>query len=146
MSSMNWRREQNEERQESLAEQRRREDEAVRLTHEVPELSSLRIRMDEARPDGHSSHNPYTKHVVVASAPALFEIRCSEVRCDGVHDLTRAILDELRRSHTAFEGESPCGGVVGPAQTPCDRTLRYHVAAQYRGADTDPKRPASPTR
>lgn len=128
---MNWRREQHGERQESLTEQRRREDDAERLKYAVPDLTSLRIRVSEPRPDGHSSTNPYVKHVVIPSAPALFEIRCSEPKCDGIHDVTDTILDRLRRGHTAFEGDSPCGGVLGAAQAPCSRTLHYHVEAAF---------------
>ena len=139
---MNWRREKNEARQESLLEQRRRQDEADRLKDEVPALRSLRIRVEENRPDGHAAQNPYIKHIVVPSAPALFEIRCSEPRCDGIHDLTHAILDRLRRSHATFDGDSPCCGVLGPGQTPCDRTLQYHGDAQYGGTESAA---ASPT-
>lgn len=126
-----WRREQREERQESLTEQRRREGEAERLTYVIPELAALRIRISEPGRDGGSSGSPYIKHVVVSSAPALFEIRCSEPLCDGIHDLTHAILDRLRRAHTTFEGDSPCSGQRGAAQVPCPRTLEYHVEAEF---------------
>ena len=129
--SMNWRRHQNDDRQESRTEQRRREDEAARLTEMVPGITSLSIRVTESRPDVASSITPYIKHFVIASAPAMFEIRCSEQRCDGVHVLTDEIVDKLRRFQTGFKCEAPCTGLLGAGEHPCNRVLHCHVDATY---------------
>lgn len=139
---MNWRRPHHGEHEESRAERRRREDEAKRLAAEVPELSTLRIHINEVRQD--ASVNQYVKPVVVNSAPAIFEIRCTEPQCDGVHDLTRDLLEGLRRGTQAFEGDSPCAGIVGNAQRACDRVLHYEVDARYRDTAKAAKRHTHP--
>jgi len=66
---------------------------------------------------------------LVASAPAYFEIRCMDARCNGRHDLSAPILRALRQSLTSFAGESSCNGMVGDLA--CDRTLAYACEATY---------------
>ena len=73
---------------------------------------------------------PYARPIVVESAPACFEIRCMEPRCDGRHDLTDAVLRGLRESKRSFSGTSSCRGMVGDGC--CDRVLGYACEATYR--------------
>lgn len=117
------------ERIEATAEHRRREDAATRLRDEVANLRTLRIRFEERREAGQLNAISYSKPVVVASAPASFEIRCMEPRCDGRHDLTREMVAALRRQLTSFSSESACNGFVGDLA--CDRLLVYSFEATY---------------
>jgi hypothetical protein len=114
---------------EASVEHRRREDAAPRLLDEVAHLKSLRLLLEDVRVEGRLPAQPYVKPVVVESAPAHFEIRCMEPRCDGRHDLTQAILRALRQSLAAYSGESSCNGRIGDAA--CDRTLSYVCEATY---------------
>jgi hypothetical protein len=114
---------------EASAEQRRREDAATRLRDEVATLRTLRIRFDERRTDGQFPGMSYSKVIVVESAPATFEIRCTEPRCDGRHDLTSHVLLSLRRQLTTFKAESACRGIVGDLE--CNRVLAYTCEATY---------------
>lgn len=114
---------------EANAEQRRREDAAPRLCDEVASLRTLRLHFEERRDAGRLVAMSYSKPVVVASAPATFEIRCMEPRCDGRHDLTRGLLNALRSKVTTFTGESACPGYVG--DVPCDRLLVHSFVATY---------------
>lgn len=116
---------------DGLVEQRRREDAAPRLRDEVPRLRTLRIRLDDIRAEGRVVAASYVRPIVVASAPAHFELRCMEPRCDGRHDLTRAVLQALRDGQPTFSGQSECSGVV--AGVPCDRLLGYTCDATYEG-------------
>jgi hypothetical protein len=72
---------------------------------------------------------PYTRHVVVATGPAMFAVRCTEPRCDGRHELTNNIMNALRKGLRHYEGESVCQGNVGDLA--CDRTLLYFVDAEF---------------
>ena len=72
------------------------------------------------------------RHVVVASAPALFVPPCHDTQCkDGGHDLTDEILAALRRRSGRFAGEDACRGTVGSAG--CSRVLQYVAVATYQG-------------
>jgi hypothetical protein len=126
---MNSMRRRNLEEAENVAEHRRREDAAPRLRDEVRRLETLRMRFDDVRAEGRTIAISYTKPIVVASAPAYFEIRCMDARCNGRHDLSAAILRALRQSMTSFSGESSCNGMV--ADLACDRTLAYVCEATY---------------
>jgi len=114
---------------EAVLEQRRREDAAPRLRDEVTRLRSLRIRLDDVRGEGRVVAASYVRPIVIASAPAHFELRCLEPRCDGRHDLTRPMLRALHESQVAFSGQSECSGMVGTV--PCDRLLAYTCEATY---------------
>lgn len=114
---------------EALAEQRRREDAAPRLRDEVVALRSLRFQFDEIRTEGRLVASPYVRPIIVATAPAYFEIRCMEPRCDGRHDLTRPVLRALNELRASFAGESACSGMI--RDIPCDRTLAYTCQATY---------------
>lgn len=116
-------------RREILAEQRRREDTAPRLRDVVPALRGLVFRFQDSREEGRSIALPYTRHVVLATAPALFSFRCIEPSCNGRHELTAPILKALQNSALRTEGESICQGYIG--EVPCDRTLIYVCEAEY---------------
>jgi len=109
------------------AERRKREEEAPRLSAEVPALTNARIEVVEKVPNGTTK---YVKLIVVARAPALFEIACGDHTCqDGGHDITSYVMSALRSQHAHFEGESSCGGMTGSA--PCSRAITYRVSAEY---------------
>ncbi len=127
---MNYNRKRDPALAEAAADQRRREDSAPRLRDEVPQLLSLRLSIEEVRTEGHMPGTSYVRPIVVASAPAHFEIRCMEPRCDGRHDLTTPILRALKQSLPKSTGESTCDGLV--AGEPCNRTLAYTADATYR--------------
>lgn len=113
------------------AERRRREDEAPRLATRVPRLESLTLNIEERRPGAVTSDVQHVKRVVVQSAPALFALTCCDRSCkDGGHDITRAIMYELERGTTEFEGEDTCHGMLG--SVPCSRILHFKATASYR--------------
>ena len=96
-----------------------------------PLLESLRLEIEERRPGAVSADVQHVKRVPVESAPALFDLTCCDRSCkDGGHDITRAIMMELERGSTDFEGEDTCHGALGSAQ--CSRVLRYKAFATYR--------------
>jgi hypothetical protein len=112
------------------AERRRREDEAPRLIARVPRLESLTLEIEERRPGAVSADVQHVKRVVVASAPALFDLSCCDRSCrDGGHDITRSVLLELERGSTRFEGEDVCHGTIGSST--CSRILKYIAVASY---------------
>lgn len=115
---------------EETVEHRRREDAAPRLLDEVRALQSLRLKLEEVRSEGRQLAMPYVRPIVVATAPAYFEIRCMEPRCDGRHDLTQPLMRALRESQAHFTGQSRCMGMVGDVS--CDRLLSYECNATYR--------------
>ena len=126
---MTWMHQRDLQALQAAAEHRRREDEAARLYEQVYRLKSLRLRFGDFRPEGRQAAQPYIKLVVIPTAPALFEIRCMEPRCDGRHDLTYEVMQALRQAKTSFSGESPCRGNVGVLE--CDHVLSYEGAATY---------------
>ncbi len=114
---------------EATAEHRRREDAAPRLRDEIEHLESLRFHFEDLRPEGQTPAIAYTRPIVVATAPAHFEVRCMDARCNGRHDLSQPVLHALRQSKTFFAGQSPCGGMIGDMA--CDHTLAYKCEATY---------------
>ena len=121
----------NNEATERHAERRRREDEAPRLATEAPKLDGLRLDLEERRPGVVSAEVSHIRRVVVAHAPAMFEVPCSDPSCnDGGHDHTNGIMRALRNGDEKFEGEDTCLGQVGNAS--CERILRYVGTATYR--------------
>ena len=114
-----------------FAERRKREDEAPRLLAEAPKLETLRLDLEERRPSVVSAEVSHIRRVVVAHAPAMFEVPCSDPSChDGGHDLTIPIMRALRSGDEKFEGEDTCLGQVG--NTSCERILRYVGTATYK--------------
>ena len=74
---MRWR--QNPEAARRAAERRQREDEAPRLAAMVPALQGLRLEVLEHSPGISHPEHTHVRHVVVASAPALFSVALLEV-------------------------------------------------------------------
>jgi hypothetical protein len=112
-------------------ERRERENQAPRLSSEVPRLVSLRMEIEETASGAPVPEPKHVKRVVVEHAPALFLLPCGDSRCDnGGHDVTHSIMRSLRAGETAFDGEDNCHGSTGGA--PCGRTLHYHAQAEYK--------------
>lgn len=112
-------------------ERRKREDKAERLRIKVPKLKTLSIHISEKPVEGKKGYEvKYIKHVIVDSAPALFEIPCMERTCkDGGHDLTGKVLNALRRGKTEFEGQDRCEGNIDGEE--CTIELSYTAEATY---------------
>ena len=125
-----WRR---GEAAERFAERRRREEEAPRLTTEIPTLESLRLEVQERRSGGTVVESTHVRRVVVERAPALFVLPCHDTSCkDGGHDITHEIMRSLRQRQLNFAGEHPCNGQVGSAE--CRRVLVYTGLATYKSS------------
>jgi len=125
---LKWR---NAEAKTRMAERRKREDEAPRLTVQVPALETLRLEVVERSTSISRPENAHVRHVVVSSAPALFVMPCRDPSCkDGGHDLTAQVMSALQRTRPQFDGESACHGSVGSAG--CARILGFAGAATYR--------------
>lgn len=121
----------NSEAAERMAERRRREDEAPRLATVVPALQTLRLEVLERSSSISRPEHTHVRHIVVASAPALFVFPCHDGQCkQGGHDLTTEILAQLRAGRTRFEGEDVCSGTSGSAN--CTRILGYVAVATYQ--------------
>ena len=116
-------------RSKEWAEFRHREDMAPRLRDAVGHLVSLRLGLRDLRPAGKETAHVYVKPIVVATAPAHFEVPCPDKLCDGRHDLTGSVMRALRASQTLCSGESSCPGTTG--DFPCDHTLMFTVEATY---------------
>lgn len=114
----------------SRADRWKREDEATRLSDEIPALKALRLDIYERRGDQAIQGTKYTRHIIVSRAAALFVLPCSEPKCqDGGHEVTFEVMRKLRELATSFEGTSTCCGYVG--DNPCSRELHYIATAQY---------------
>ncbi|MFI5307242.1 MAG: hypothetical protein ACHQ53_07820 [Polyangiales bacterium] len=114
---------------EATLEHRRREDAAPRLRDQIERLESLRLKFEDVRSEGRTLAIAYTKPIVIETAPACFEVRCMEARCNGRHDLSTPVLLALRQAKTVFEGQSSCNGMIGDVA--CDHTLAYAGEATY---------------
>jgi hypothetical protein len=113
------------------AERRERENQAPRLSAEVPRLLNLKLEVEERLNDSPVAEPKHVKRVVVEHAPALFLLPCGDSRCDqGGHDVTHAIMRCLKNGEQAFDGDDSCHGSTGGA--PCNRTLHYHATAEYK--------------
>jgi hypothetical protein len=112
-------------------ERRQRENDAPRLTAEVPRLETLRLEVEESRGAAAMPETKHVRHVVVAHAPALFLLPCGDTSCrDGGHDLTRAILAHLAHGKTEFTVEETCSGTIGTAS--CGRAIHVRARATYK--------------
>lgn len=111
------------------AERRQREDSAPRLLQAVPLLRSLEIRFHEVFGDDSLAEGSHIRRIVVAHAPAHFEVPCASRDCTGVHDLTRELVDALRRARAEFGGEHSCDG--GDTDKSCGRRLCWVALAKY---------------
>src|SRR3954469_11960801 len=130
---MNRHREKELERKERRVQRGEREDAAGKLVQRVPDLTSLSIEIHETRPEGCVSDTHYIRRVVLEHAPALFEVKCSDPRCeDGGYDVTREIIFALASRQARFEGQQACRGRCG--SNDCARVLRYVTTATCREA------------
>lgn len=122
----------NKEAMQRAADRREHEDSAARLAVEVPALSSLKLEVEDGRGATFGSV-AHVRHVVVATAPSLFEMPCGDRSCkDGGHDMTREIVSALRNHQTRFEGEHECDGSIGTdGGIRCARVMRYVGTATY---------------
>jgi hypothetical protein len=111
-------------------ERRRREDDAARLKAKVPTLSSLVIEVKESGEEVGDLDVSYIRRVVVDRAPAMFELPCSDRRCDGGgHELTRRFLKALRDGQATFEGTHRCAGNI--KEEDCPLELHFVANATY---------------
>ncbi|NOU30135.1 MAG: hypothetical protein HOO96_19710 [Polyangiaceae bacterium] len=121
----------NTEATERLAAKRAREDQAPRLSAEVPKLATLALEVREFMAAVPVAEPGHVRRVVVESAPALFEMPCGDPRCkDGGHDVTREIIRALERGEARFEGDDACRGGIGTAN--CTRVMHYIGTATFK--------------
>jgi hypothetical protein len=114
-----------------FSERRRREDEARRLQEELPQLSTLRLEVEERRGNATFAETRHVRHIVVARAPSLFVLPCGDSDCrDGGHDVTDALMRQLHEGREDFVVEDACIGDVRGAK--CDRVIRVHAMATYK--------------
>jgi hypothetical protein len=120
----------NSEAAQRSQERRQKEDQAPRLSQEVPNLESLKLEISDGE-QGMLGSVEHVRRVVVPSAPALFEIVCSNHSCkDGGHDLTSEIMRALRSGQERFEGSDACQGALGSSR--CANVLTYVATATYK--------------
>ena len=117
-----------------MAERRARESAAPTLAAENPTLASLVIEFVEFTSQS-APDVKYVRHVVVSSAPALFEVPCGDPSCSGGgHDITHEMSWNLRAKNTEFSGEHACYGGLGTA--PCPRKLNFKAKATYQAEES----------
>lgn len=120
----------NAEANQRSAERRQREDTAPRLAAEVPKLLTLSIAIADGEP-GAIGGSEHVRHVIVARAPALFEMKCGNRDCkEGGHDITYELLRELQAGKTKVDGQDACHGNVGSSR--CAYVMRYVATATYK--------------
>lgn len=112
------------------ADQRReRENQAPRLHDEIPVLRDLTITVEESTRDG-VGVTTHKRRIVVGSAPAYFEIACSDRDClEGGFDITDTLMRAMRSGKPRIEGQVSCSGTVGEA--PCSHTITFAAEASY---------------
>ena len=130
---MNRNKERELERKERNTQRAEREEAAGKLVQRVADLTSLSIAIHETRAYGCVSNTHYIRRVVLEHAPALFEVACSDPRCeDGGYDVTREIILALASRKAHFEGHQACRGRCGAID--CGRVLQYVLTATFRKA------------
>lgn len=130
---MNFGRRKNSPAALRFAERRRREDEAPRLSTQVPDLVRLELYIDDVAGLTTGGSPTHIRRIVVDHAPALFLVSCQDPRCiDGEHDVTTHVMRALRARETSFEGTDECSGNVGLSA--CSRVLHFRASAEYRPA------------
>lgn len=118
---------------ERFAERRRLEEAAPRLRDVAPELTSLKLEVEESHDTASLSGSKHIKHIVVERAPALFAIPCGDTACTGGgYDVTNAVLRALSGHAEHFEADDHCMGTVGGSA--CRRTLHVLGTAGYKPA------------
>jgi len=111
------------------AARRAQEDEADRLADVVPALKTLKLEIEEKDPTNSNNDVSYIRHIVVARAPAVFLLPCTDRKCDGGYDLTATIIKALKQKKTSFKGQDPCGGQAQDGE--CPRTMSFTASATY---------------
>ncbi len=112
------------------SERWKREDEAPRLKEKVPTVTSLRLDLEELEEERPIIGTRRVRHIVVDQAAALFEIPCSDSKCEnGGHDVTRQVMEALTKLQSTFEFQSACAGESG--QRPCGRVLAVTASATF---------------
>jgi hypothetical protein len=128
--SMNYYKKKTEAAERAQA-RRELENAAPRLAIEVPTLATLKLELEEHEGTSRRPEQNHIRHIVVASAPALFMVPCGDSRCkDGGHDITRDVMRSLRSGETKFQGTDACQGSQGSGL--CVRVLHYTGIATYR--------------
>ena len=128
--SMNYYKKKTEAAERAQA-RRELENAAPRLATEVPTLATLKLELEEHEGTSRRPEQNHIRHIVVASAPALFMVPCGDSRCkDGGHDITRDVMRSLRSGETKFNGTDACQGSQGSGL--CVRILHYTGIATYR--------------
>lgn len=112
------------------SERWQREDDAPRLKATFPELESLKFELDELVDDRAIPGMRRVRHIMVDQAAALFEIPCSDTKCeDGGHDVTDQVLAALESGSQEFEGQHACHG--NASEGPCKRVLAFKGIAKF---------------
>ena len=121
----------NRDPMERFSQRRVVEDEAPRLSQQVPALLSLRLEIAERIRDSVVGiEPPHIRRIVVENAGAMFVLACGERRCrEGGHDITYEVMSALRAGRTRFEGDDDCFGAQGSAQ--CERVMHYVGIATF---------------
>lgn len=108
----------------------RREDAAPRLLAQFPLLRSLSLSLKDLRGESRVTGTERKQHVIVTRAAALFEIPCSDPKCqNGGYDVTSEVLYALRHKHESFAGVAECCGTVG--HNACRCSLSFAARASY---------------
>ncbi len=109
------------------------EDSADRLKDIIPTLETLKFQIQHEA-GGYGVAEPgYVRHVMVATAPALFLIPCGGSNCtNGGHDITLVVMRALHAASTKFDGTDICYGEAGTGS--CERVLSYSATASF-GSD-----------
>jgi hypothetical protein len=116
---------------EDVVERRRREEESPRLLTLIPELTSVRLELQESRGGGEQIEFTHIKRIALEHAPSVFMIPCGDRRCKhGGYDLTSATMFGLRRREERIETDDTCMGDVGSAR--CGRILHCIAVAEYK--------------
>jgi hypothetical protein len=111
-------------------ERRQRADGARRLHDVVPELESLELEIHESREGQPGQEVTHKRYIIVARAPALFEIPCSDRKCcEGGHDVTATVMQHLLGHDRQFEGRHVCAGHLKDGD--CAYELRFVASARY---------------
>ena len=121
----------NTEAAERYRARQQRENDAPRLTDEVPTLEGLRLSISFATGDG-SAQPSHARVVVVQRAPALFWVPCANKDCQhGGYEITHPVLTALKQKKTTFTGSAHCSGETA-AGGRCEGELQYEGVATYR--------------
>ncbi len=123
----------NHEAAERARQRQQTEDDAPRLSTEVPNLKSLKLTYSYNRGEARIGESTHSRLVVVERAPALFVVPCSDRDCkDGGHDLTSDVMRGLRAGRERFEGSAPCNGSLGSAAAPCTGAVAFVAIASFK--------------